>query len=784
MKEIVLCCLLLLAGAMLLETSAQKKLLILGSSTSSCYNISYDSCYVGRLQRYFQQAGQPVVIDDRAVAGDNCYHGMPTSYTPPAGRNGARSYNNITDGLQGNPDIVLVNYPSNGYDDFSVDEVMFCLRTIKQTANNAGKPCYITTSQPRSQPASFQTPAVRQKMQQIRDNVLNEFGAYAINFWDRIVNPADNSLQPIYNSGDGTHLTAAGHQVLFEQVVAKNLFATAQTGNLSYRYYEGNWNQLPDFNALTPVKTGSSPNISLAPRNQDDYFGFVWEGTINIPAAGTYTFETNSDDGSKFYFNSLYANNATALVNNDGAHGAISASGSVYVPAAGAYPVAITFFEKNGGEQMQLFWSGPGISRQPVPDAAFGKAPATPAGGGLTYQYFEGSWNNLPDFSGITPLKSGTASNLDLSVRSRDTYYAIQWTGSITIPTDGNYTFETISDDGSMVYIGNNLPLVVNNDGQHGVLSRAGSTYLAAGTYPVKIAFMNACCDGTMQLYWTGPGISRQLVPNSAFLKTGTPPVSSTGLNYKYYEGDFSALPNFNALAPVKTGTSANLDITVRNAGVNDRFAFMWTGSINLPSAGTYTFETISDDGSKVYFNTPYSAGASALVNNDGAHGPASVSGTVTVPSAGQYPITITYFEKDGGETMQLYWTGPGISRQIIPNSAYSTASAVSSQAFSSLSKLTTADVPAGGGIHLYPNPFSQSFTIDYVNGNGQSKAVLDIYDLNGLLVYTYQPASLNAGLNRWTVKIADKKLGAGMYMAQLKIGGVPVKTMKLVKMR
>src|ERR1700712_3512436 len=95
-------------------TNGQKKLLILGSSTSTCYfgPSSVDSCYVTRLQRYYQSIGSPFTLDNRAVAGDNVYQGMPLTYTPPPGRNSPRPYDNITEGLSGNPDVVLINYPS------------------------------------------------------------------------------------------------------------------------------------------------------------------------------------------------------------------------------------------------------------------------------------------------------------------------------------------------------------------------------------------------------------------------------------------------------------------------------------------------------------------------------------------------------------------------------------------------------------------------------------------------------------------------------------------------
>ncbi|MBE7172954.1 MAG: T9SS type A sorting domain-containing protein [Williamsia sp.] len=207
------------------NSKAQKKLAIIGSSTPACFRVvSFDSCYVNRVQRYYSDAGTPINVDNKAEAGDNIYRGMPTGYTPPAGRDAPEPARNITAVLAGNPDVVLVHYPSNGYDVFSISEAMFCMRTIKKVANDAGKPCFFGTTQPRTSGA-YNTPEIKKKMIDLRDSILNAFGAYAINFWDRLVNPADTALLPQYDFGDSTHLTSAGHSVVAEQVIAKNVFA-------------------------------------------------------------------------------------------------------------------------------------------------------------------------------------------------------------------------------------------------------------------------------------------------------------------------------------------------------------------------------------------------------------------------------------------------------------------------------------------------------------------------------------------------------------------------------
>jgi len=147
-----------------------------------------------------------------------------------------------------------------------------------------------------------------------------------------------------------------------------------------------------------------------------------------------------------------------------------------------------------------------------------------------------------------------------------------------------------------------------------------------------------------------------------------------SGLLYRYYEGDWNALPDFTTLTPLKGGLSSNVDISQRPAGREDGFAFVWEGYINIPVPGTYTFSTVSDDGSRLYFNTKYLAFATPLVNNDGLHGFVQVSGTVNINAAGAYPITITYFNKTGGKGISVYWSGPGFSQQPIPGNAFTQA--------------------------------------------------------------------------------------------------------------
>lgn len=140
----------------------------------------------------------------------------------------------------------------------------------------------------------------------------------------------------------------------------------------------------------------------------------------------------------------------------------------------------------------------------------------------------------------------------------------------------------------------------------------------------------------------------------------------SKGLTYKYYEGSYVLLPNFNNLTPIETGRTNNIDISVRNRETN--YAILWTGFITIPVSGTYYFATSSDDGSKLWFNMPYSYLGAATVNNDGPHGATQVTSQPLTLNAGVYPITVAYFQGSGGQAMVLRWRSSAINVNSLTN--------------------------------------------------------------------------------------------------------------------
>jgi hypothetical protein len=134
-------------------------------------------------------------------------------------------------------------------------------------------------------------------------------------------------------------------------IAAKAITPTGKTAGLNYKYYEGDWTKLPDFGSGS-VKSGTVSNFTLSPKNRNYDFGFKFTGYIWIGKAGTYTFYTKSDDGSKLYID------VNKVVDNDGQHSALEKSGSIYLNE-GWHSIDVRYFENSGDEVLEVRYKGP-----------------------------------------------------------------------------------------------------------------------------------------------------------------------------------------------------------------------------------------------------------------------------------------------------------------------------------------------------------------------------------------------------------------------------------------
>jgi hypothetical protein len=93
-----------------------------------------------------------------------------------------------------------------------------------------------------------------------------------------------------------------------------------------------------------------------------------------------------------------------------------------------------------------------------------------------------------------------------------------------------------------------------------------------------------------------------------------------------------------------------------------DLFSIRWQGQLQAPATGTFTFTTRSDDGVRLWVN------GQLLIDNWTDHPPTENSGTIDLVADLRYDIVLEYYERQGGATIEFYWSAPalGIARQLV----------------------------------------------------------------------------------------------------------------------
>lgn len=124
---------------------------------------------------------------------------------------------------------------------------------------------------------------------------------------------------------------------------------------LNYRYYEGDWKKLPDFNSLKPLKEGSvTDHFGLNEMPKKVLYGGVFEGFFEAKESGYHYFSVSSDDGLKFYIHDKL------MIDNDWRHAAYDNKSTVLYLEKGLHPVRYEYFQHEGGAEINLYAKLPG----------------------------------------------------------------------------------------------------------------------------------------------------------------------------------------------------------------------------------------------------------------------------------------------------------------------------------------------------------------------------------------------------------------------------------------
>lgn len=129
---------------------------------------------------------------------------------------------------------------------------------------------------------------------------------------------------------------------------------------LSYKYTHGIYRMVHDMLDVPPIKTGVHPQFDIEPREKEQFFSFDYEGYINIPKDGKYTFYLATNDGGQLYIDHIL------LLNNDGLHPLVEIEKPITLKA-GLHPISVKYFQEGGRNGLVVSWQGPDLEKQEIP---------------------------------------------------------------------------------------------------------------------------------------------------------------------------------------------------------------------------------------------------------------------------------------------------------------------------------------------------------------------------------------------------------------------------------
>ncbi len=136
-------------------------------------------------------------------------------------------------------------------------------------------------------------------------------------------------------------------------------------------------------------------------------------------------------------------------------------------------------------------------------------------------------------------------------------------------------------------------------------------------------------------------------------------PGTGTGLTGHYF-GDVGLLEE--KATRLDAGIDFDWDGKSPVKGISgERFSARWTGRIEAPHDGEYTFIAVANDGEQLWID-------GKLIVHDWAHHTArEARGSITLKGGMLYDIVLEYYQNGKASELTLFWEPPGGEREVVP---------------------------------------------------------------------------------------------------------------------
>jgi mono/diheme cytochrome c family protein len=135
---------------------------------------------------------------------------------------------------------------------------------------------------------------------------------------------------------------------------------------------------------------------------------------------------------------------------------------------------------------------------------------------GLRVEYYEREFTSdglTDDITGPDRVFTIAAPTIDFP--RREEHFGARFTGTLTVPADGQYEFHLGSDDGSRLELDG--AVVIDHWGAHGFAYKSKRVTLTKGPKAFRLVYYELSVDDDLRLEWSGPGIKRQPIAAEHF---------------------------------------------------------------------------------------------------------------------------------------------------------------------------------------------------------------------------------------------------------------------------
>lgn len=382
----------------------------------------------------------------------------------------------------------------------------------------------------------------------------------------------------------------------------------------------------------TPKLTRTDPEIKFVLNDGSpdaaipvDHFSTRWTKTQNF-SPGTYKFTTTADDGVRVYVDN------ELIIDKWKDQGSTTYTGETAL-SAGNHTIKVEYYE-NGGGSVIIF------NFEKISDTAPSPTPTSTPPSTIDFQ--GEYWNLTTDtFPPVFPTGTPTYTRNDPEINftwnefSPDISinvdaFAARWSKN-HIFEEGNYKFTLTSDDGSRLFIDNEL--ILDHWTDHGSSTKTIEKTLTAGSHPIKIEYYEHGGGAVMKFNFEKVGSSTPPDPEPT-------PVSTGDFTGEYF--DNITLSG----TPILTRQDAVINFVLNEGSPDplvpaDNFSVRWIKTQNFP-AGDHTFTIKSDDGIRLYIDDQL------IIDDWNDHAMKISTATVNL-TQGDHTIKVEYYENAGG---------------------------------------------------------------------------------------------------------------------------------------